>query len=57
MLVDEEFLVPPPLSEKDDLAVINPDELSNDGVDQPPPMPLANDRTFTYSNHTIHFNF
>jgi hypothetical protein len=44
MLVDpEEYVIGPPESEKDDLAVINPDELNNDDVDQMPGLPLADD--------------
>jgi hypothetical protein len=44
MLVDpDEYVIGPPESEKDDLAVINPDELNNDEADQIPGLPLAND--------------
>jgi hypothetical protein len=47
MLIDpDEFVIGPPESEKDDLAVINPDELSNDDVDQMPGLPLADDCSF-----------
>lgn len=44
MLVDPgEYVIGPPESEKDDLAVINPDELNNDDVEQQPGLPLADD--------------
>ena len=47
MLVDpEEYVIGPPESEKDDLAVINPDELNNEDVDQMPGLPLADDCVF-----------
>ena len=43
MLVDPDEYVIPAESGKDDLAVINPDELNNDEVDQMPGLPLADD--------------
>ncbi len=44
MLVDpDEYVVEPPENEKDDLAVINPDDLSNDNYDQLPSLPMADD--------------
>ena len=44
MLVDpDEYVIGPPENEKDDLAVINPDELNNDDVEQLPSLPLADD--------------
>jgi len=47
MLVDpDEHVIGPPESEKDNLAVINPDELNNDEVDLMPGLPLADDCQF-----------
>lgn len=44
MLVDHDgFVIGPPENEKDDLAVINPDELNNIDEEQLPTLPLADD--------------
>jgi len=44
MLVDpDEYVIGPLEGEKDDLALINPDELNNNEVDQMPGLPLADD--------------
>lgn len=46
MLVDpDEYVIGAPENEKDDLAVINPDELNIDDVEQLPSLPLADDCT------------
>jgi hypothetical protein len=44
MLVDpEEYVIGPPENEKDELAVINPDELNNEDTELSPGLPLADD--------------
>ena len=44
MLVDpDEYVIGPPESEKDDLAVINPDDLNGEDAEQLPGLPLADD--------------
>ncbi len=39
----DEYVVEPPESEKDDVAIINPDQLSSESVEQLPDLPLADD--------------
>jgi hypothetical protein len=55
MLVDpDEFVIGPPEGEKDNLAVINPEDLNNNDADQLPGLPLASDCRFWRAPlHTI----
>jgi hypothetical protein len=44
MLVDpDEYVVEAPESEKDDVAIIGPEQLNGDNVEQPPELPTADD--------------